>query len=201
MTHLARPVALALFLTAAMLWMASRSCFRIDADSPNCVSARCQFGSAVLGALSHYGQSTLFITKESPHSVEPSWSERRDGHFCGFPIPPKGYPDNPPDGLTLNVSASTFAWTCPYWLICIVWATVWLRSSPNLQVRLIDLFAAMTWIAVLLMLINCRLALLAVVPLNLATAIFLAAIAVQMIAARLRQKPTSITSKTPAVAN
>jgi hypothetical protein len=188
---LKRPIALGLFFASAMLWMASRSFFRVDEDSPNCISARCRIGGAVLGALSHAGQSTLFVTRDVSTFVAPSWSERADGHFCGFSIPPKGYADNPPDGLTLNISASTLAWTCPYWLICVVWATAWLKSSPSMQLRLIDLFAATTWIAVLLMLVNCRLGLLAVVPLNLATAIFLIVIAVQLISATLIQQPKS----------
>lgn len=191
MNKLKRPIALGLFFASAMLWIASLSFFPVDEDSPNCISARCRIGGAVLGALSHAGQSTLFVTRDVSTFVDPSWSERADGHFCGFSIPPKGYADNPPDGLTLNASASTLAWTCPYWLICVVWATAWLKSSPSWQVRLIDFFAAMTWFAVLLMLVNCRLGLLAVVPLNLATAIFLATIAVQMTAARLRQRSVS----------
>ena len=156
-------------------------------DFPNCVSARADNSILAVGHLSHNRISSLFITTEELEPGRADWSERADGHFCGFNIPPYLYL-NQPDGFGVHVSSRTIGWDCPYWLMAALWTLLLLKTRTQLRFRLLDLFLATTLVAAAITLIRLRLALVLTVFLNASTVLLLAYLAYSSISVLFRGK-------------
>ena len=151
-------------------------------DFPNTIAAKWQSGRYSAGALSHHRLSCLFLSRVYPQQDSPSrWSERSDGHFCSFDIPPTEWPHEPP-GFTLSLNPQTIGWNLPYWVMLALWASVYLKTRPA-KFSLRDLFLVVTVFAVVLAATFARFGLLIVVPMNLLTVALVLFLVIQ--AARL----------------
>lgn len=137
-------------------------------DFPNCVAGRWDTSVFAVGHLSHNRISSLFITVEELQPDRATWSERADGHYCGFSIPPYLYADRP-RGFGIHATSQTLGWDCPYWMMALFWFTIFLKTRGRFQFQLRDLFLAMTVLAVALSLIQLKLVLIGTAILNLAT--------------------------------
>jgi hypothetical protein len=135
-------------------------------------------GAVAVGFLSHRGLSCFFVT-EDQNGIEPArWSERSDGHFCGFRVPPAEI-YAPPYSISFAFGPDTIAWGLPYWLMTALWGVVYVRGARLTRFRIADVFAVMTVVAITIGLIQCRIALLGAVPLNLLTAALVATLALR----------------------
>lgn len=168
---IARPLSLCMVAASGVFWITSWPLLPLGNDFPNCVSVRWDNGLFAVGCLSHHGLSSTFVTLDSAEWLPALiWSERADGHFCGFPISPSREPTNPPNGFNVHVGREAIGWDCPYLLMGFLWLAVFFRSGALTRYRLIDMFAVMSVVSVLATLIRLRLAMLGVIPLNLLTA-------------------------------
>ncbi len=169
-------LALCLVVMSCMYWVTSWPLIPLGGDFPNCISARWESGVVAVGFLSHRGLSCFFIAGDRDGIYPLRWSERPDGHFCGFRVPPAEV-YAPPYSLSFALGPDTIAWGLPYWLFIAVWGVVFLRGARSMRFQVIDVFAVMTVVAVTVGLMQCRLAILGAVPLNLLTAALLANLA------------------------
>ena len=136
---------------------------------PNCVSARMDSSWFAVGALSHEGLSSVFVTIQ-PAYLRPGkrvWSERSDGHFCGFQVPPTEG-GRQPSGFNVHIGLGTIGWDCPYLLMMGAWGFVYMKIRPR-HLTTIDLLWMTAVIAIVCAVISTRVALLCTVPLNLVT--------------------------------
>ncbi|MCA9187473.1 MAG: hypothetical protein R3E01_22490 [Pirellulaceae bacterium] len=113
--------------------------------------------------------STLFVAERDYEWRETFWSERHDGHFCGFHFPHVGYPDQPA-GFGVRLSSKAIAWDCPYWLMAAVWLVTFLLSYGRRPLTIKHLFVITTAVAVAFALIASHCALLLTLSMNLVTA-------------------------------
>lgn len=159
--------------------------YELMEDFPNCVSARSDNLIFGVGHLSHNRMSSLFLTREWLEPGKAVWSERSDGHFCGFEIPPYNF-GYQPTGFAIRMSSQTFGWDCPYWLMALLWTAMYwktrMSSRFRFRFRLLDLFIATTVIAVAIALIRMKSALIVTAFLNTATLLLLFCIVISSIA-------------------
>ena len=168
---------------------------------PNCVSARADSSWFAVGALSHEGFSSVFATMEPAYLYpgEKVWSERSDGHFCGFQVPPTEG-GRQPAGFNVHIGIGTIGWDCPYLLMIGVWGFAYMKIRPR-HLTTIDLLWMTAVIAVACAVISMRVALLCTVPLNLATLcmiIYGLARAGRLLSNSLSSSPQSSSSRTMA---
>ncbi|BBO36529.1 hypothetical protein PLANPX_6141 [Lacipirellula parvula] len=154
---------------SCVFWGASHAKTSFTTDSPNCISAQLVQGRFAVGFVSQRGDSSFFVTTSKYDSSESSWSERRDGHFCGFPVPPSGIAVEP-KGLNVHASSQGLSWTCPYWLMTTIWSISLLRLRRSLQFNLREFLIVMLCLAAAFSLVELRIALPMAIFLNLATA-------------------------------
>jgi len=165
---------------SCVFWFTSWPPHPVSIEFPNCVSARLDSQSLAIGCLSHNRSSSLFLTTQNLDPGYAVWSERPDGHFCGFPIPPREYPGQP-SGLNIHLGLDTIGWDCPYWLMIILWSAVFFKSRSRNQYCLRDIFLSVTVLAIVLTLIRLKLALLLVVLLNISTVLLLVLLAISSV--------------------
>ena len=170
MTTLVPRLSICLTILSCVFWFTSWPFVSVGADFPNCISARWVNGGIAVGCLSHQRLSSFFVTRNFEAGSPNVWSERRDGHFCGFPIPPSTNSAAPPQGFNIHLGRDAIAWDCPYLLMAAIWLTVFIRSRPTIRFSLSELLSATTVVAIVGALIHWRMALLCTVPLNLVTA-------------------------------
>ncbi|TWT85805.1 hypothetical protein Pla123a_06120 [Posidoniimonas polymericola] len=157
----------------------------VPEDFPNCVSARVQAGPIGVGCLSNQRNSTFFVAAGKDEFIgtcagSAVWSERADGHFCGFSIPPYGF-GHQPAGFGMALTPETFCWNCPYWLMATAWLAVHAKIAGGLRARSGDLLILTGFVAVALALIQLRIALVMTLLLNLSTLALLALLVVSAI--------------------
>lgn len=146
---------------------------QLEQDFPNCVAARWSLGEYGLGCVSHKRISCLFMKiEEDPCRRRTNWSERADGHFCGFLVPPANDLSNP-EGFSLYVSASSLGWNCPYWMMAVIWTALFLKTRTRNQFQTRDMLWATMFFAFVITAIRLRITLLPIVWLNLSTMILL----------------------------
>ena len=131
---------------AGMGWYTSSYRSLIGESLPNCVAASYAGRFVDLGIVSINGASNVFATRPNEEVYNMLWSERSDGHWCGFPVP-TGYMSehDQTDGLVVVVRENTLAWRVPYRLCLVFWVGVVVMAS--LQWKVVDYFLA-TMIAV-----------------------------------------------------
>ena len=161
-------IAATMVLLSAVFWFASWPPIPLGKEFPNCVSARYDGSACAIGVLSTHHLSTLFITRQSIEPGRAVWSERADYHFCGFPVPTANW-GVPGVALVVCITPSTIGWDCPYWLMTGLWTLVAARSLRMWQFRVGDLIYIATLVALVISLIQLRVALPLVAFLNLAT--------------------------------
>ena len=170
--------AAAMVLLSAILWFASRPPIPLGPDFPNCVSGKLETPLFVAGALSINGKNCMFVDRWYVDRRGTSvWSERSDGHFCGFAVSPYGRAEEP-RGAAIVLDATTVAFHLPYFLITAIWIAVMLKCRNGYQFRITELMLGMTVASCSVWLIRERLALPLVVLLNLATSVLLAVLVV-----------------------
>lgn len=171
-------IAASMVLLSLVFWCTSAPPISFGKDFPNCVSARWENPVFVTGALSVNGKNCLFVdTRGYREGRKPSWTERPDGHFCGFSVPPyeRGVE---PRGLTIMATSSGLAVHLPYWLITLLWAGTFAKYFHRWQFRVGDLLLLMTGSAAIALAIKTRHMLPYVVFINIATALLLLLLAI-----------------------
>ena len=164
-------VSLAMTILSVAYWFISSPFWLpipLPENFPNCISAKWQSGRCSVGALSHHRLSCLFLSG-AVQSFESSsrWSERLDGHFCGFDIPPTEAPHEPP-GFILSLNLLTIGWNLPYWVMVAIWSSVYLKTRPE-NLSILDLLLITSVFAAIFSATVARVGLLLVVPMNLLT--------------------------------
>ncbi|MEQ8837014.1 MAG: hypothetical protein RID07_09450, partial [Lacipirellulaceae bacterium] len=76
-------------------------------------------------------------------------------------------------GFGFVANSRVIGWDCPYWLMVIIWAGVFLRNFKSRQIRLKDLLLVTSCVAVACALINLRMVLPIAVALNLSSALLI----------------------------
>lgn len=147
-------------------------------DFPNCVAACWDDEFFAAGCVSIRKTCSIFLTNQDYCFQDRNytgWYELRDGHFCGFPIPPISRdPSGPnPHGLTFHVSLETLAWSVPYWLLVVVWLLVFGKTATSTRFNLRDLLGAMALVALLMTMFRLRIAFLGILLLNFSTLLLL----------------------------
>jgi hypothetical protein len=153
---------------AGVFWWTSFGSY-LGYDFPNCVAARWGGELFAVGSVSQRGRSSVFVVVNDPYGGDPYWTERRDGHFCGFPVPPYGMAVEP-TGFNVHLGPNAVSWTCPYWLMVAAWLTAFFHTRRQWRFTLSDALAGMTAFAVALAAIQLRMALIITTFLNLVTA-------------------------------
>lgn len=143
-----------------------------DKDFPNCVSARYDFGGFGWGSLSHRRLSCLFVSFEEMHYGVTGWSERANGHFCGFSVPPMQVLDGP-KGFNLHLGPDALGWNCPYWWMATIWIVFFVATRRRIQFQTVDLLWITGLLAVLFAAIRLRIALIPILWLNISTLVLL----------------------------
>ena len=152
--------------------------FSFGENFPNCVSCRLDSEHFAAGALSHDRVSTLFLTRAELEPGRGVWYERADWHFCSFDIPTTEF-NVQPSWFSVVTNQETIGWHCPYFLMISLWGFVYCRCSDNWhQWRILDLIGLATILAVICCLIQCRMQLLLTIPMNIATLMLIAVLAV-----------------------
>jgi hypothetical protein len=173
-------LSLSLAIMACIFMVTSRHIVRLEPDFPNCISIRLVSGGVSAGFVSIHGLSTAFVGKSYNDDDSSPWSERRDGHFCGFLVPPYGFAVEPP-GFNIHLSTDAISWTCPYWLMVVVWGAVFFRGRSSLRFSLADLFLLTAVVALVWATIRLEIALPIAILLNLATALLLVFLTIRCI--------------------
>jgi hypothetical protein len=141
---------------------------RISDDFPNCVSGRWDNQFFAVGSMSQHHMSSLFITRVDLTPGTAIWSERSDGHFCTFQIPPTPI-SGEPAGFNLHIGMETIGWDCPYLLMIVFWSAIYLKTSSTIQFSIRDLLGVVAIASVVVFAIQSRISLLITVFLNLST--------------------------------
>jgi hypothetical protein len=168
--------ALAMVSQACLFWWTGSGRWRPN-EYPTTFSGLWRNGDFYAGSVSHGGRNSVFVTGE-PYAgndvdfeYESRWSERVDGHFCGFIVHPNGYQ---PPGFRLYLGWGALSWTCPYWLMTAAWLIAFTKTRGAFRFSLRDALTIMGLTAISLGLIHLQVALVATTLLNLATATLLA---------------------------
>jgi hypothetical protein len=163
-------IALCLAVLSATFWYTSWPSYLSIPEFPNCISARWNDSAFAIGFVSHDRVSCMFITTHYLEDGPWTWSERSDGHFCGFHVPASPL-TSPPRMIGLSLGFEEIAWICPYWLMTALWSVVAWKGRYGLRFGMGDFLAVMTCLAVLFAMIQLHVALLLAAPLNLVTAL------------------------------
>jgi hypothetical protein len=166
--------ALAMVSQACLFWWTG-SCRWRPEEYPTTFSGRWVGNSIVAGSVSHAGFNSVFVAPPDTYAPDfpkdSRWSERVDGHFCGFILPPTGYN---PTQFMICIDRNAISWTCPYWLMTAAWLLAFYRTRGAFRFNLRDALAITGLTAISLGLIHLQVALVATTLLNLATAALLA---------------------------
>ena len=85
-------IALAMLILSASYFVISFPFWlpvKLPDNFPNSIAARWKTENFTVGALSHHRMSCVFFSAAYDTFDSGSiWSERRDGHFCSFDVPP-----------------------------------------------------------------------------------------------------------------
>jgi hypothetical protein len=181
-------IALCASAASCVLWSVSWSLIPISRNLPNCISARWGRGDFCTGFLSFKGTSSFFVADDTFNQPEFEWSERDDGHFCGFRVPPSEGYAGASTGLYAHFSHDMIAWGFPYWLMTLTWATVFARLTTSFRVSLMDLFLVTTTVAIVTGLCRAELGIFAALPLNLLTAALAATISLRAVRSLVKDK-------------
>ncbi|TWT36338.1 hypothetical protein KOR34_12430 [Posidoniimonas corsicana] len=149
---------------------------------PNCVSARVVHDGLVAGCLSLNGAGVVFVGAEVDSgywSPAASWTERADGHWCGFAVPPFGGLHQP-GGINLHVSTRAASWECSYVVTALIWIAVWLMARRGACFGVKQSLVATSVVAVVFAMIGAGVALPLVLLLHLSTATLLVAVAIRL---------------------
>lgn len=161
--------AAAMLLLTGVFWFVSWPVFPMGPEFPNCASGRFATPWFAMGALSINGKNCFFIDRwHRADQLGLIWTERPDGHFCGFPVPPFADLEEP-RGLTITLSTSTLAFHMPYWLITSIWLAVLVKYTERWQFGISELGFTTLIVAICAALVRLECTLPLVVFINLST--------------------------------
>lgn len=161
--------AAAMLLLTGVFWFVSWPWIPMGSEFPNCASGRIATTWFSTGALSINGKNCFFNDRwHRADELGLVWTERRDGHFCGFPVPPFADLEEP-RGLSVTLSATTIAFHLPHWLIATIWLAVLVKYTERWQFGMSELGLATLIVAVCAALVRLKCTLPLVVFLNLTT--------------------------------
>ena len=151
---------------------------KLPDDFPNSIAAKWKSENFTVGALSHHRMSCLFFsTAYDTFDTDSRWSERRDGHFCSFDVPPIEAPQEPP-GFIFSLNKQTIGWNLPYWVMVVLWGAIYLKTR-NRTFAIIDLLLVVFVFALIFGATTTRHGLFLVVPMNLLTVATMVALTFQ----------------------